>query len=154
MNFLTNHEAYAVANLKDKTAWLALIDHHEELLDVPHRVAVRAVVAMRRKARREDELKSAAKHMATGSRYARRLRDTIRAYFGSELVGRATIIVIEGRTRPKLHVPNNLGPDQPQGGTWISVGAAYILRLTRLAGEVDHLESEAHTAFISPLIEM
>lgn len=144
MNDLCNHEASALAELENKTAWLALVDHHQEVLDVSRRVALRAVGAMRRKARREAELSKACKLVADGARFRENILETVRAFCCWSEADHAPVYVLPGRMRPSfVEASNENGQRVPQCDA-VLVGARYVLKLFDVMKRVMELENEAN----------
>lgn len=102
MTTLTMHEEYCREHPDDRTAMLALIDHHADALGVSMETARAACRALRRKWRRERELVEAAKVFADDGALAQDIR--IRACRIARLPANAgyTQMVVEGEGPPKL----------------------------------------------------
>jgi len=132
MNAVINHEQYALENLTDRVAWLALVDHHQEEFEISRRVALRAVAAMRRNARCERELAKASALLAAGSPNREHLLRALRAFCELADLNTTTVITIRGRARPVLYeASDELGRRVLPGDT-ILVGARFVLRLNRI----------------------
>lgn len=151
MNALINHEQAALTDLENRTAWLALVDHHEEELEVSHAVAVRAVATMRRKAKRDAEMMAATKLLEHGSRFRPNLLGAVRAFCCWTEADNATVYVLPGRARPSfVEATNENGTRIPQCDCVI-VGARYILKLYDAIKRVNELECEANCDLASYL---
>lgn len=151
MNTLTLHEEHARANLNDRTAWRALVDHHEESLDVPHRIALRAVARMRFYQRRQVELTRATEAIKGRSNRAESIKDAIRACADDDRAWATSIYVIAGRSRPRFYEAlNHYGNPVPRANS-ITVGARFVLKLARLKREVEEIEREVQAEVASSL---
>lgn len=132
MNALLNHEAAAMENLNDRVAWNALVDHHEEVLEVPHRVALRAVAAMRRKARREKIMDEARRYFTKDHPGRIPIATCIRSHLYDVEGWNATIVIVNGRKPPQLHRPAQGHHENSATVNYITVGALYLLRLATI----------------------
>lgn len=151
MNALCQHEEYARTHLKDRAAWLALVDHHEELLDVPHLVALRAVAAIRRQTRRAAELQRAAELLAGDGDRQHQVRAALLAWANVPWAGDGTLYVIEGRRLPRLEVATSNTLSSGPGLT-VTVGASVVLWLADLQERCYRIKATLRTDAIGALL--
>lgn len=154
MNGIVNHEQACLANLEDKTAWLALVDHHAEALDLPYRIALRAVATMRRNERRHRDYQRAAKLIEAADARARAICQALRCHFQSALTWHAIVRVVPGRMRPQLHAPQVTTDPPAAGSIVITAGALYVLHLDRLATALQRIDAAAYIVVVDSLRQL
>lgn len=103
MNELLAFEQYVAEHLDDRLAARALIDFREDALGISHKVAVRAVAAIRKQARDARELAEAAALLAKGSPSRRAISNLIRSAGSEPWRGFGTIVLVAGSRYPTFY---------------------------------------------------
>jgi len=145
---IANHQKCAAVNVDDRTMWRALIDHTQEEFGISRRLALREVAKQRRAAVRARDLQRAADIICARNWLSAAVVNAARSYCNDEFTSAATVIIVEGRKRPKLTGPGLDHIGNAPDVYFVTVGAAFVLKLARLAREVDSIEQEAG-AFIA-----
>ncbi len=142
MNPLTLHEEYAVSNLNDRTAWRALLDHHEQETECDHWTALRYVAGLRQRERRNREVGEASLLLSRKSPLARVLLQAISAHFLESRARAAPIVVFPGFRNPKVS-PTKTGQWMGSRTDFVvTVGAKYVLKLARIWREMRGMPNE------------
>ena len=129
MNEFIAHEQYVCSHLDDRTAARALVDHYEELRGVTHRVALRAVAALRKHTRDAAEVAEATALLAKGSAMKRPIERIIRSAGSEQWRMLATILVVPGSRYPEPSDDRRQAMHRTWWSEVIRIGARRVLMI-------------------------